>query len=435
MPVLTLNHLDPNSYAYLDYTSMQAGKSFFKENRITITSFDGQTAVCQANDSRAVYTVVLKAETASRLSMTCDCPQGTRPWGCKHRAAAIQAVHNYMKENVVNQWWYRLDQALDSSALRKTTRKVKTQNAVVFGLIKDSYYYSSPVFRLHTYRIRGQDWYRVAKLKDLPTQAEKNEFLESDRSWTRFAQEVNNSLDYRSVVNLPLEGIQLTNLKLKASNNYYYGMDDFASFLPMIAKLDLPIFLMDSRNAFKRRLYPSLDPVRLEVALAHEGGDYSLQAGLSFQGDTFSTIKGSLEILSDNPAWVLAGRYLAPVDNPEVLGLLHYFPVTIPGKEVEEFRENYFPAIVKRVPVRGDVISWTDVESEPLPRLYLREQDGVLRAELRFAYAEYEVPVDPKAGPETVLDVPGSWGMVRIHRQVEAEARFYQQLGQKGFGL
>jgi non-specific serine/threonine protein kinase len=212
-------------------------------------------------------------------------------------------------------------------------------------------------------------------------------------------------------------------------------MDDFASFLPVIAKLDLPIFLMNNRNTFKQRLYPSLDPVQMEVALAHEGEDYSLQAGLSFQGDTFSTIKGSLEILSDNPAWVLAGRYLAPVDNPEVLSLLHFFPVTIPGKEVEEFRQNYFPVIVKRVPIRGDVISWTDVEAEPVPRLYLRDQEGVLSAELRFGYGDYEVTADPKAGPETVLDVPGSWGMVRIHRRLETEARHYQQLGQKQFGL
>jgi len=188
------------------------------------------------------------------------------------------------------------------------------------------------------------------------------------------------------------------------------------------------VFVMNSRNVFKDRLKLLDQPVKIEAALARDGDNYSLQAGLSLNDETFTTIKNSLLVISTNPAWVLAGHYIIPIENPEALNLLSYFPLVIPAKDEQEFREKYFRPIAERIPIKGDVISWEEVDSDPIPRLYLRDEAGALLVALRFGYGDYEVDANPKAEAMTLKDIPDLWGMVRIHRHLEQEETYLQML-------
>ena len=433
MSILTKENLDLNLYPYSDYATIQRGRAYFQEGRVTITSFDGETAACRVRGDQGNYTVVISAETSRRITTLCDCPQAARARTCKHMVACLLALRKYLEVTATDQWQYRLKVALENTPRRKTSSGA-AKYAVVFGLLREDYAGSVSTFRLIPFRIRLQRWSQGAELAKLPSQAEQNAVLDEDRSWVRAAETVYTALNYRSVSNLPMEAVQLFNMMTKFSS-YYYGLTEFASYLPIMAKIDVPVFRMASEHSFKERLRLLTEPVRVEAALAREGDHYTLQAGLILNGETFTTIKESLHVLSTDPAWVLAGRYILPVENPEALTFLSFFPLEIPAKDEREFREKYLHPIAERVPIQGDVVSWEDVNSEPVPRLYLSDEAGALRATLRFGYGEHEVDADLKAEPVTIRDLPGSWGMVRIHRRLEAEISHAQMLAGARYGL
>jgi len=58
---------------------------------------------------------------------------------------------------------------------------------------------------------------------------------------------------------------------------------------------------MTAHNIFKTRLQLLTEPVKVEAALARDGQAYSLQAGVNLFGETYSTIKGSLQIVTLEP--------------------------------------------------------------------------------------------------------------------------------------
>jgi len=433
MAILTKENLDLSFFPYSDYNTIQRGRAYFQEGRVAITSFDGEAAICRVRGEQGTYTVMISAETGRQVSTLCDCPQAARVRTCKHMVACLLAVRKYLDQQAAGQWQYRLKLALESTPRRKTSGG-SARYALVFGLLREDYPGSESTFRLIPFRIKLQQWRRGAGLASMPGRTEQNEALDQDRSWTHAAEAVYSAMNYRSVANLPLEAVQLYNMMVKFSS-YYYGLTEYASYLPMMAKMDMPVFLMSARNTFKERLQLLTEPVRIEAALAREGENYALQAGLNLNGETFTTIKESLHVLSADPAWVVAGRYILPVENPEALSFLRFFPLVIPAKDEQEFREKYLHPIAQRVPIQGDVVSWVDVDAEPVPRLYLSDEDGALRAALRFGYGEHEVDSDPKAEPVTIRDLPGSWGMVRIHRRKEQEGSYSQVLGDARYGL
>jgi non-specific serine/threonine protein kinase len=175
--------------------------------------------------------------------------------------------------------------------------------------------------------------------------------------------------------------------------------------------------------------------VEIKAALTRDHKRLSLQAGLELDAQLYTSAKGSLQIISQNPPWALVGDKLVPVANPESLDILQIFPLTIPTTQEKTFRDKYFRQIAERVPVQGDVVNWDEIRADPVPRLYLRNEKGTLRADLRFGYGEHEVPAERYPGPISTVDNPGSWTLTRIHRQPERETFFYQLLTDAKYGL
>ncbi len=434
MAILTLDNLDPGSFPYVNYTIFQSGRVSYYQKRAHITAFDGQSIICQVNDEAGLYTVTLAAETKQQIHVSCNCGQAARGTICKHVVASLFAARDYIAQEAGSQWQYRLLQALESTPKEKTVRTKRTRYAIVMGLLREHYADESYNFRLAPFFIKSQKWQGLEELSRLQSQPERNLKMDKDRSWTSAVESAYRSLDPRAVVNLPGEGVHLVNLMLSVGG-FFATSTGFATYLPLMAKIDMPVFLMTSHNSFRTRLQLLTEPVKVEAALARDGQAYSLQAGVDLFGATFTTIKGSLQIVTTEPAWVLAGHYLVPVENPEALRFLSYLPLTIPAQDEQEFRSKFLYPILERLPIHGDVVSWIEVDAGPVPRLYLSDDKGTLRATLKFGYDAYEVGVDAKTGSFTVQDIPNSWGMVRIHRRRLEEDRYYQLLTDVRFGL
>jgi non-specific serine/threonine protein kinase len=434
MPLLTLANLDPSYLPIFDYSSIRNGNMLANENRVTITQFDGHSAVCKVNDKQTDFIVSLAAETDYRTSANCQCTQSAKFHYCRHIVASMAALRAFISTDAIHQWKYRLQLALENTPKAKKTSSKRNKYLVLFGLRGEKYPGGTMSYRLIPYRVKSQSWDGVRSIEEISIREEQNKMLDQDRSWMRAVETINTNLDHRAVVNLSLEGVHLYNIMMRMGG-YYYSLSDFSTFLPILSKIEAPVFLLSSKEKFMQRLRVLSEPVRVEAALAREGKDFSLQAGLTLNGETFTTIKGTMHILSDNPAWVLAGSYIVPLENPEAINLMQFLPLQIPGKDEEEFRNKFLQPILERIPIKGNVVSWQDVEANPQPRLYLRDEDGVLRAALRFGYSEQELEANPKADAVVVKDIPGSWGMLRIHRQLEQEEQYYQMLTDARYGL
>ncbi len=434
MDILKRELLDPDRYMYHDYNAYRRGSMYFREGRVLIQNFDGYQAACRVHGHHGTYSVSITAGSRGSLQMTCECPQADRAPICKHMIASLFAVQQYLEQEGGEQWRYRLMQAIDASRSSKSTRVLRARYAILFGLKKETSYYGSENWHLIPFRLNLKDWTYGEQFKALEDPEQQNLLLAQHRSWTYSASSQFRTVDERTVVNASILGVNFYNLLGKEAQMYFSA--DVASYFPVLRSLNLPLFrLNDKNNNFEQRLLFLDTPGRFEAALAQEGEDYAVHAGMQVEGERFSTIKSNLELVSSSPAWALAGNHLLEVENPGALELIDYFPMRIPKEDVQEFRDEFLPKLAQRIPLSGDVFSWTEIDVPPVPRLILSDNKRTLMAEMRFGYGDHEVEFAKDGDELTVRGVPGSWGMLRIHRDPEKESAFYQMLTGARYGL
>jgi len=114
--------------------------------------------------------------------------------------------------------------------------------------------------------------------------------------------------------------------------------------------------------------------------------------------------------------------------------------ILIPAESKERFYNDYLLPLASQLSVVGNAIEWERSEAEEappmlVPRVFLSENEGSLRAQLRFAYGETEVRYDP-ALPTQELTRGGAPNVLRsVRRDAEAEAARYTALGSGTYGL
>ncbi len=429
MPLLTRELLEPSRLTYF-WEIIRRGQAYYADGRVTITHFDGESATCSVRGTAGRYTVVLKAAERNRLSTSCTCPYAAKGKICKHIVAAALAVRDHIKA-IESRWDYRLQQVLEQP-LRRTTAPIPQERYILlYGLLLGETGAS-----LFPYIVFVSQW-PDAPREPLSTE-DFNRYLERTRSWRPLAKRVSTALDPFACVNLPPEAVQTCNLFTEAHPYYaygYYHQPGFAKYLLLLARQNAPVFRMVSGGNFRNRLRLLDRPVTLEVTVVRSKDGLRLDVGGQMGDEVFSAMKGSFHVVSQQPPWALLGDYLVPIANPEVLSIIPHLSITVPPSDEETFRDRFFPRLAERLPVRGDIVEVREITAEPVPRLYLREEEGTFRATLAFGYENYEVEADPKAPPLKVINEPGSWSVIRIHRQREREAEYYQMLTDARYGL
>jgi len=417
-------------YQYADYKTIQRGQQYFRDRRVYDIELYDDYAVCQVEGNNDEYEVSISLPGRNKIHAECTCPYAELGNFCKHMVASMLALTQYLKsEEVQDDWQYQLGLALQNAPRRKSGGNVQCY-AAVFLLQKDDYY-QRVSFSLAPRVVKASQWGSLKMMDEDPVSI--NNFLDKNRGWTKVLEQPYQSVNPAGCINLPPEGIAFFNFVLQQGR--YYGFSNFPDYLPMLARLGIPIFLISGRYNIKERIQVLTQPQEIKAAIARDKEHLSLQAGIEIDGQLFTSAKESLHIVSQNPPWALVGDKLLPVANPESLDILQIFPLKIPVAQEETFREKYFRQIAERVPIQGDVVTWDDVQADAFPRLYLHNDKGTLRADLRFGYGDYESPADRDPAPVSTVDNPGSWTLTRIHRQPQREAEFYQLLTDAKYGL
>ncbi|MCC7361306.1 MAG: SNF2 helicase associated domain-containing protein [Anaerolineales bacterium] len=480
-PTLTANLLRQFPFSrYADSGVVKRGRAYHQNGRVTeIDLQDGDVAVvCLVTGDSGDYEVEIRA-TKSRegASFDCTCPHAEGGNFCKHMVAAALATANFLDELELEDKIQNfepapsaprpaLPPAASSSSrkwatqLNKVTQAAATSRAgsraapyVAVAILGRSNYYNygygysyaysgsnaNAVYSLSSFIIPAEEWLdRPPEGQGWPGPAEINARLETNRLWIRHGRAPSQALQPAACLNLTTDSVAFLNV-LRSLQTAYYGQPISAALpvlLGMLARLDLPVFLANPQAAkVERRLRVWPDPVDVTIDLRQDPSGLTLLAGVERDGD-FQLLKGPLHELSYAPCWVLAGDLVLPLNDAGSLAWLKDFPIHVPAAAVETFREEHLPSLAQRLPLRGGLVEWQDIQLDPVPRLYLRDdRRHGLAAELRFAYGAHELAYTKRTPTETVVPVPDTWTLARVHRNAEREAAHFDAAASTAYGL
>lgn len=417
-------------HEYASHAVIVRGERYFENGHVEDIDYQGSHAHFLIEGSYDNYEVAIYLRSEDQVGYSCTCPHAQQVPMCKHIVASILALNKYLNEgDKESKWEDRLAYALSNiSPAPKNTKKY----AAFFFLQQGSLYYGQTEFAMNAAIVRKSK--STFLKKALANEAPLNETLSKNFKWIKDAQVPHRSITHEACYNLTPEEVSLFNTILE-QQNYYHPLFNFATFLPMMAKNDTPLFYLDEMGKIETRLKIQTEAALIKTAIIQTNEELSIEAGVEIDGKLFTSIKDNILIISEDPPWGKFGNTLAPIQNAEVIEIFSYLPLSIPKAEEEHFRSNYLPLLAEKLPVEGDIIEWEDVREDATPRLYLRKEDDLLVAELRFGYGAHETRAEKKPATVKMTENPGSWTLTRIHRQPERELDFYSQIKGSLFGL
>ena len=468
MHTLTTQLLEAFPYSvYADPKIIQRGKDYYKDRRVVDVRFHSEAKVeCTVEGDGGEYSVEIEVDAKTgELAFACDCPYSL-DYFCKHMIAAGLEVTAYLKAaetedfdegdeifeleyedikeppvihlpaEMGTNWKNLLESAISQSGRAPRVATNMQRYAAVLLMAKEEYYYQTK-FVFIPYVIKAKDWPPLARIQQEDAQAVQN-FLDTNLDWYKAGETLHPQLNPAGCLNLGGEGFSLLSF-FQQMARFYNGASFFIPYLPMLAQLHVPVYrLGTTRKKIDGRVAILPNPVDIQVIFTRENGNLVLKAGLNNLPGTPGDY--TAELLSQKPPWVLMNDKIFPLRDANQLAAMSIFPISIPEKDAETFREHYLRRVAESLPVHSDLIHWEEVSADPVPRLYLHDdKDKILRADLRFGYGAYEADA-MKNPPETIVELStaegaGPWDMLRIARQPECEQAMYQLLTDPDYRL
>jgi non-specific serine/threonine protein kinase len=184
-----------------------------------------------------------------------------------------------------------------------------------------------------------------------------------------------------------------------------------------------------------KRLTVVHEAAHLALHVDEADGTLLLQPIIHFEGKSLPLPPESVVLTSD-PLWVLHGGKIFRVHGAtgaEFAALLNSpMPLAIPERDREEFLDEMLPRIVTRYRIYSSIPSFTTIDTQPRPRLYIKEVDERLAVELRFLYdtvelPEYNPPTDGST-QSSVEFVSANGRTCHVARKFDAEAEISRKL-------
>jgi non-specific serine/threonine protein kinase len=430
--ILTADKLDVDALTKITPPNhVQQGREDYEKGRVRVRSVAQQSAqlwVSAANGSPQTVSVWLQGR---QVSITCTCRQGYSPVACRHKIAAFIGLRQYLTEHPPKIWKAVLDRAKALPAGRTATT---TYGPIVFSLQEQG-----DTWRVVPYVVSGKAF--------VPADHADPEVLAqaiTAGAVSGAPRPIRNPISRRNYPYAPEEALAAANLvaSTNASSygyNYSYGYGYgragaqlLEAVMPFLARC--LVYVGIEGDPFQERVRVIGEPGTLEIGLDETPKGLRLEPRLLTQGRSIPLRRNESGVFTPDPLWVLAEDLLVPVPDGDALAaqLIGQPEVIIPTADQDEFLENYLMPLAERIPVRGAMINWEDVDAEPLPRLFLREQGKELLVELRFGYGDYELPYERQLPLESTRRKPGELTLARIKRRPEREEEAFKSLSSYG---
>ncbi|MEP7338024.1 MAG: SNF2-related protein, partial [Acidobacteriota bacterium] len=223
--------------------------------------------------------------------------------------------------------------------------------------------------------------------------------------------------------------------------NYSYGESSETRFWPGLS--GTLTFLGNENHLIKQPLEVLPGVAHIELELQRQDDGIHLSPTLVMADQAINLNSGTLEVFNQFPLWLREGQriFRANLDQYKFTLLRQQPEIIIPPEASDEFFQRNFADIASQYELRGEnVIGETLTGVTPQPRLYLTEYESgdgshELRALLRFAYNDL-VCIAAKTPPpfSYARDIEKDQ-VVKVMRQTELEAQWWQRLSTDEFGL
>ncbi len=434
--------LHPNELRmFAGSSTFQRGLEYYRLGRVSIESADEIEVRCLVRGTQT-YWVDLWLHQEGELGSMCTCPYAEGGWFCKHMVAAGLAAHAYLLEHKTSTWRMRLDRVLAEQSGSASPKKPQPY-WLFLSLKSDAPGWELIPHTLHPDKVLNALFEKApeATFENLPELIEHNAWMLKQIHSPR------QGLRATACINCNPEAVAFANLLLqqqRVGQVYYYNYNHsypLADYLAFLARLDIPLFRGNYHNPVTRLLRIEPEPVGVHLHIQRTPTDVQLTAQLAAGQERLALREGSMELLTHQPPlWALVGDAVfeisSPVSAETLLSWIQSPRVQVPREDEAEFLERYFPTLARQFPVEGDSITWQEVQADPVPRLYLADENGELLVHLRFGYDRAEVVYDSRL-PALSLQHQSTdaWTMMRVHRQPAREEQFYQSLASAHFGL
>ncbi len=433
----------------------QRGNSLFTKGKVSILEASLERAVCTVNDGwRGTFTVEL-ATYQQHLGFQCSCVRARKGYFCAHAVAVSLAVEKYLQKEVLSSWRWQLGYLKNEDVLKRKKKLATSRLGKPYWLFvllsQDNWgnYYLQP-------RRLWLDKLPPDILESIPSLSPE-EFADLVRHnpWiTDYIKSVTSAFSIEGCINAPKEAAPLVRmLRQHASSRsrsygYYYSSsseDALGDLLDLVTDHKIP--LMETGKSAPLKALTPLLRVRPVLSLKRKRED--LEFALTWMGETISGRTTPIKLKSTYvplttraPMWVRNGAQLLRIEDAyardETIASLQELQsaATVPQEELEEFAAEISDLLSSGLEVRSRGLTHERVEVEqPVSRLYLSEEEGVLLAKLHFAYGNYAFPYEASLPPQSTTFDPDNWQIVEVARQPEWEEETYKKVRSARYGL
>jgi non-specific serine/threonine protein kinase len=435
------------------------GLMYYHQKRVSIETVDEEFATCMVRGSNQDYEVLIETEGNS-LVFSCNCPYAESGVVCKHEVAAALALRDHLRTHVPPNWRNQLTRMVQGA--RPAVNNPPQPYLILFSLYS-LYDYGRTSWKLAPYMLPVRAIPEEAQplVGTLPP-SRLGELILSIPDLSMALKVLYNPLIPGSCVNASRQVVAVANYLIDKSKYYTYAPVTGGD-LALLAGLDVILFAGNQAVPIQRVLefLPEPGHLQLNAERLPEGTRLATQV---VSGDLILPIvQGEAQLIARNPLWLLVEQYLCELEGvyPDYLlmNMLESPVSLVPKKDEAEFLEKYYLPLANAIPVQGDAVTWQEVKTEPVKRLYLSDTgssserrsyearssrgsspdnssaSGLLQVQLRFGYGEYEVPYQPGLPMQHIQSLPDTWTLVRIHRNATSEREVYESLASAETGL
>lgn len=430
---LTAETLDANGIINrATYPVSWNGRDYYRRKKAFLLTVDSQRAHLRVKGTRKepydVNVEVVENNGGRPIRISCDCPYAERDNKivCKHKIAALLTLNDYLEEHAPFDWSSVLNRVLDKP---KREAAPVPKHVLAFGLEGSGESWGFVPYILPIGEFTEEEIGDVEAMRQAV----------ADRHIAGYAKRLTSRTSPQTITGAQQHHIALASILASQGDYYYYyksgSVDAYAPILT-----DALVYLDNGfRHPLSSPISISTTPWVLEVEIDENEEGLHMDMVLCADGERLLLSDPSVQIVCKKPVWVLVSNQLRPLNETiETIGwMISRSALDVPADEKEEFTKNYLGQLAERYHLRGSLISgWDEIKEDPIPRLYLSEEEGDLVVELCFGYGEMEVPYEqhlPTQSVRTREDDPGA--LVRIHRKPTSEQSAWAILPTAKYGL
>ncbi|MBN2549140.1 MAG: SNF2 helicase associated domain-containing protein [Anaerolineales bacterium] len=434
----------------VDSTTLRLGQGLYTMQQVKVLEITEASATCVVQERRNFRVTIKVAD--NYLYLKCSCQHASRGLICEHEVAAWLAVLDHLRRNVSPAWRAQLARVMDvlpvGEAQTAPAYSYRNNYLLFFSLQMSSY----PLWKIVPYQLPINPLsaqFKSAGLNIAPFPGDNEavyQYIENNTDLVVHLKSPTSTWEAEKCLNCPREGVFLANLLIDRMRLFFQSRPmSLEDILSMIASTNSPIFQGSAANPLQKRLSILNEPGDIYLNLNQTEAGLQIQPMLNLptganESEPDSTIDFTeIELIQDDPLWLLADRWIIRLRNKSASHLLQALwenpQVLIPTEQVDEFREKNYLELAKQITLGGDVVAWEGISQTAKPRLYLSDRNGELVAELRFCYADFEFNYDEALPETTIQREAGSWTLQRVHRQSEFEKETYALLSAATYGL